>query len=273
MFRSLMFKHRKHAFGALHIGPVLTTKPNFLIITAGDREFSYKVPRQGTAFLWVFRTLTQSQCLGLPWKSRAPTSWVWTSSPLWGSPSCIKGGLQFWQLPCPGNRNDLHIWGTRLPLCLWGFKIFFDPSVTPVIHPLHFIPLAFLRAAAAARHRPNWAIWCLALFFYTWWWLRSQVHICVDPDAVYKAVRPDEYRLPTSELTAQFNGSTVILKLHLKQEYLQVLLQSSNSHLTTFLMHAGMFQYIRILFGLIPFHSYFQKFRVSVLDVVPTMVI
>lgn len=102
-----------------------------------------------------------------------------------------------------------------------------NPSVTPVIQPLHSFPLDHHNGVSTELQQLldagiiepvdtlPWVSYLVVAKKKS-----DALHICVALHAVNKAVIPDKHLLPISELTAQFYGSTVFSKPDLKQRYL-----------------------------------------------------
>ncbi|KAJ8347521.1 hypothetical protein SKAU_G00261100 [Synaphobranchus kaupii] len=132
--------------------------------------------------------------------------------------------------------------------CLTAFthRPLVNPDVSPVIQPLRRIPLAL---------RDD---------------VTHELGSLLEMGIIEQAVIPDRYPLPTSEeLTALFYGSTVFTKLDLRQGYLQVPLHPASRDLTAFVMHAGVFRYTRMPFGLRSAPSCFQKVMSTILAGIP----
>lgn len=100
------------------------------------------------------------------------------------------------------------------------------------------------------------------------------LRVCVDLQAVNKAVIHDRYSLPTIEkLTIHLHGSTIFSKLDLHQGYLQVPLHPDSRNLTAFIMHVGVFCYTRMPFGLSSTLNCFQKIMPTILAGIPGIAI
>ena len=79
----------------------------------------------------------------------------------------------------------------------------------------------------------------------------SQVHICVDMQAVNTAVICEHKPTPTiEEIINNLNHATIFSRLDLKQGYHQLELSQESRPLTTFATHKGLKHYTRLIFGL-----------------------
>jgi len=93
------------------------------------------------------------------------------------------------------------------------------------------------------------------------------VRLCVNLKDVNKALIPERYPLPTmEELTMKVAGATVFSKIDLKWGYLQLEISKQARQLTAFVTHEGVFQFIRLPFGLATGPSAFQRVIRKIID-------
>ena len=86
------------------------------------------------------------------------------------------------------------------------------------------------------------------------------VRICIDMRKANEAIQRIKHPMPTmDDLIADLNGSTVFSKLDLSNAYHQLELGESSWHITIFAIHAGLFRYKRLLFGINAASELFQK--------------
>ena len=78
----------------------------------------------------------------------------------------------------------------------------------------------------------------------------GDVRVCVDMRRANEAIERERHPIPTiEEVLHDLNGSTVFSKLDLKWGFYQVELETE-SRVTTFITHQGLFQYKRLIFGI-----------------------
>jgi len=93
------------------------------------------------------------------------------------------------------------------------------------------------------------------------------VRLCVNLKDVNKALIPERYPLPTmEELTMKVAGATVFSKIDLKWGYLQLEISKQARQLTAFVTHEGVFQFVRLPFGLATGPSAFQRVIRKIID-------
>ena len=86
------------------------------------------------------------------------------------------------------------------------------------------------------------------------------VRICIDMRKANEAIQRIKHPMPTmDDLIPYLNGSTVFSKLDLSNAYHQLELGESSKHITTFATHAGLFRYMRLLFGVNAASELFEK--------------
>ena len=75
--------------------------------------------------------------------------------------------------------------------------------------------------------------------------------ICLDPRDLNKAIIQEHYKAPTlDEITHKLSGAKVFSKLDAKDGFWSIHLDTQSSYLTTFNMHKGCYQFLRMPFGL-----------------------
>lgn len=99
----------------------------------------------------------------------------------------------------------------------------------------------------------------------------GSIRICADySTGVNKQLVVDQYPLPTiTELFAKLHGGQQFTKLDLSNAYNQFELDEKSQELTCINTHRGIFRYTRMVFGLSPAPSLFQRAMESVLAGVP----
>ena len=79
----------------------------------------------------------------------------------------------------------------------------------------------------------------------------EEIRLCVDMRAANKAITRERHPIPTIEdLLYKVNGAKVFSKLDLNKGYHQLELDEESRYITTFVTHAGLFQYKRLSFGI-----------------------
>ena len=93
----------------------------------------------------------------------------------------------------------------------------------------------------------------------------GDVLVCVDMRRVNEAIEREGHPVPTiEEVLYDLNGSTVFSKLDLKLGFHQVEFETE-SRITTFITHQGLFQYKRLMFGITSAPEKYQKIVKDVL--------
>ena len=148
-----------------------------------------------------------------------------------------------------------------------------DHMVKPVSQKLRHLPLSLREEVSRELHhleeqdvieKIDSSSWISNLVVARW--KMGEICLCVDLQAVNKAIIPDKYPLPSQEeLMTEFCGSTVFTKLDLRKSYLQVPLAGDSRYLTAFVSHDGFFQYKRMPYGLLSAPSAFHKILSSIL--------
>lgn len=88
----------------------------------------------------------------------------------------------------------------------------------------------------------------------------DEIRLSVDMRNANKAITRERHILPTiDELIHDLSGSTVYSKLYLRSGYHQLELDPSSRYITTFSMHAGLFRYKRLNFGISSASEIFQE--------------
>jgi len=93
------------------------------------------------------------------------------------------------------------------------------------------------------------------------------MRLCVNLKNVNKALTPERHPLRTmEELTMKVAGATVFSIVDLKWGYVQLGLSKEARQLTAFLTHEGVFQFVRLPFGLATGPSAFQRVIRKIID-------
>ena len=88
----------------------------------------------------------------------------------------------------------------------------------------------------------------------------GDIRICVDMRKANEAIERERHPIPTiEEVLHDLNGSTVFSKLDLKWGFHQVELNAESRRITIFITHRGLFQYKRLMFGIISAPEKYQK--------------
>ena len=86
------------------------------------------------------------------------------------------------------------------------------------------------------------------------------VHIWIDIRKTNEAIQRIKHPMQTiDDLIVDLNGSTAFSKLYLSNAYHQLELGESSRHIRTFAIHAGLFRYKRLFFGVNAASELFQK--------------
>ena len=95
----------------------------------------------------------------------------------------------------------------------------------------------------------------------------GKIRLCGDYKlTINKAVKPDKYPLPlTDELFAGLAGGEKYTKLDLSQAYHQVEMDESSRMYTTINIHCGLYEYLRLPYGVSPAVGIFQRAMENIL--------
>ncbi len=89
---------------------------------------------------------------------------------------------------------------------------------------------------------------------------QNDIRMCIDMRRVNEAILRERHPIPTiDEMLQDMNGSKVFSKIDLKWGYHQLELHPDSRHLTTFVTHAGMFRFKRLVFGINTASEIFQN--------------
>jgi len=78
----------------------------------------------------------------------------------------------------------------------------------------------------------------------------GEIRLCIDMRRANEAIERVRHPIPTTdEILHSMNGSTVFSKLDLRWGYHQIELEEDSRGITTFVTHAGLYRYKRLLFG------------------------
>ena len=99
----------------------------------------------------------------------------------------------------------------------------------------------------------------------------GKIRLCGDYKlTINKAVKPDKYPLPlTDELFAGLAGGEKYTKLDLSQAYHQVEMDESSRKYTTINTHCGLYEYLRLPYGVSPAVGIFQRAMENILKGLP----
>ena len=87
----------------------------------------------------------------------------------------------------------------------------------------------------------------------------DEIRICIDNRCANKAIQRERHITPTlDDLFNDLNGAMMFSKIDLKNGYHQLELSKDSKYITTFITHAGIFQYNRLHFGINSASEIFQ---------------
>ena len=123
-----------------------------------------------------------------------------------------------------------------------------DPSIPPVQHACHKVPIAYKEPIETAlQEMVNLGIitpvtepteWVSSLTYPHK--PNGSLHICLDPRNLNKAIIREHYKAPTlEEISHKLSGATVFSKLDAKDGFWSIHLDTPSSYLTTFNTHKG----------------------------------
>lgn len=162
-------------------------------------------------------------------------------------------------------------------LCAFAHKPLLNPDVPLIIQPLQRVPLTMRDQVSTELQGMLTADLSETIDASTWVSnlvivkkRSGGIRLCIDLWGPNKAVVPVKYPLPTiEELTTLFHGSSVFIKLDLKQGYMQIPLHKDSRNLSAFVTHMGLFRFKSIPIGLSSAPSCFQKIMATVLAGLP----
>ena len=87
----------------------------------------------------------------------------------------------------------------------------------------------------------------------------NEIRMCINLRKVSQAIIRERYPIPTmQEMLVELNGSSIFLKLDLKQGFFQLELEESSRDITTFTTHIGLFRMRRLGMGICSAPEVFQ---------------
>ena len=147
------------------------------------------------------------------------------------------------------------------------YTIHLDPTVTPVQHAIHKVPIHYKEEIEKTLKemeqlgiitpvtRPT--EWVSSITYPTK--PDGLLRICLDPHDLNKAIIREHYKAPTlEEISHWLSGATVFSKLDAKNGFWSIHLDTPSSYLTTFNTHKGRYQFLRMPFGLKMSQDMFQ---------------
>ena len=88
----------------------------------------------------------------------------------------------------------------------------------------------------------------------------NKLHICLDPKDLNRAIRRENYQLPTIEdIATRLHGAMVFIVLDVRHGFWHERLDERSSYLTTFHTPFGRYRYKRMPFGICSAPEVFQK--------------
>ena len=149
-----------------------------------------------------------------------------------------------------------------------GYKIRVDKSVVPVQHAPRRVPAA-LRARLQKELNQMEEDGIIKQVSEPTDWVSSivvvpkqneKIRICLDPRDLNKAIRRENYQLPTIEdIASRLAGARVFTILDVKKGFWHVPLDEESSYLTTFNTPYGRYRWLRMPFGISSAPEVFQK--------------
>jgi len=136
--------------------------------------------------------------------------------------------------------------------------LYIDPSVKPVAQPLRRTPFN-LRNKVEDKINELVALDIIEAVDGPTPWVNpvvvvpkanNEIRLCIDMRRANEAIIRGRHPIPTvDDILQDMNGSTTFSKLDLKWGYHQLELAPESREITTFVTHAGLYRYKRLLFG------------------------
>ncbi|KAK0139299.1 hypothetical protein N1851_024069 [Merluccius polli] len=145
--------------------------------------------------------------------------------------------------------------------CLPGqHTIHVDESVSPVVHPCRKVPfklrerlkeeLARMEKMKVIQKIDEPTEWVSSLVIVQK--KTGALRICLDPRALNKAIKREDFKLPTrEEIMAQFAGAKWFSKLDASSGFWQLKLEEESSKLCTFNTPEGRYRFLRLPYGIL----------------------
>ena len=147
------------------------------------------------------------------------------------------------------------------------YKMKLDANVTPVIRPLHRIPLAMEESVKRELDRMVKIGAIIPVFKPTGWVSQmvatkktdGSVRICIDPRDLNKALKQPHYPMRTVEDIALCMPNAIVFStLDARSGFSEIKLDHESSLLTTFNTPFGRFHFLHMLFGITSASEVFQ---------------
>ena len=133
-----------------------------------------------------------------------------------------------------------------------------DPSVTPVVQPLHRTPFQF-RERVEGKRKQLVELDIIEQVAGPTPWVNptviapkrdGDIRLCIDMRRANEAIIRERHPIPSvDEVLQGLNASTVFSELDLNMRFHQLELKPKPREITTFATHSGLYRYKRLLFG------------------------
>ncbi len=154
----------------------------------------------------------------------------------------------------------------------YGLRI--DPTIQPVIHgprrqPQAIIPKIKAKLDEMEREQHITKVieptdWVSSLVVVM---KGEKMRLCIDPKDLNKAIRREQYPIPTTEeVIAGMPGAKIFSVVDAKSGFLQIKLDYESSLLTTFNTPVGRYRWLRLPFGIKSAPEIFQRIMDSMLE-------
>ena len=139
------------------------------------------------------------------------------------------------------------------------YRIKIDPSVSPVQHPTHRVPVSVHEPLKLELERLTERDIIAPVTAPTPWVSSlvvvpkkdGKLRLCLDPKDLNQVIQREHYPLPTIEdVATRLHGAKVFTKLDVKNGFWHVQLDDSSSYLTTFNTPFGRYRWKRMPFGI-----------------------
>lgn len=157
------------------------------------------------------------------------------------------------------------------------YQLRIDPTVTPVIHGPRRQPRALIPKIKAKLNEMECEKHITKVTEPTDWVSSmvvvikgEKIRICIDPKDLNKAIRREQYPIPTvEEVVSGMPGAKVFSVLDAKSGFLQIKLDYESSLLTTFNTPVGRYRWLRLPFGIRSAPEIYQRIMDTMLEGIP----